>query len=307
MTDVQQLLDRYKQAHREDAGADPRPYLAEVSGSDRELLSGLIDAYLEAAPRRPLDPESLRTSAAGSLAEGVQRSLEGQSGMWPSLLPRLRARARLRRAELVSQLAARLGAQAQEEKVALYYHQMEQGLLPEEGVSETVLDALGQVVGWSGDALRRAGRLPRPGPAARRRRGGVRAHDHGPGGPARPRARAGGPARRAGAGRVGRGRPPVSRRLHVSLNRALRPLSHAPTARALPPCPARRQPPARGRSHARAARRPSPERTGRSRAAIRAPRAGTLVRRRRARGRRRGAPPAPGWLSTPYDRGGHGV
>ena len=165
MTDVHQLLDRYKQAHRADGGADPRPYLAEVSGSDRELLAGLIDAYLEAAPRRPLDPELLRTSAAGPLAEGVQRSLEGQSGMWPSLLPRLRARARLKRAELVSQLAARLGAQAQEEKVALYYHQMEQGLLPEEGVSETVLDALGQVVGWSGDALRRAGRLPRPGPA----------------------------------------------------------------------------------------------------------------------------------------------
>jgi hypothetical protein len=164
MSDVDQLLSEYKQAHRDSGDADPRPYLARLSGTDRELLAGLIDAYLEAAPRRELDASGLRSSPAGPVAEGVQRSLEGQSGMWPSLLPRLRARARLRRAELVAQLAARLGAQAEEEKVALYYHQMEQGLLPERGVSETVLDALGQIVDWSGEALRKAGQMPAPGP-----------------------------------------------------------------------------------------------------------------------------------------------
>jgi hypothetical protein len=164
MSDVEQLLNEYKQAHRADPEADPRPYLARLSGSDRELLAALIDAYLEAAPRRKLDAQALRSSPAATVAEGVQRSLEGESGMWPSLLPRLRARARLRRGELVAQLAARLGAQAEEERVALYYHQMEQGLLPEHGVSETVLDALGQIVDWSGDALRKAGQMPAPGP-----------------------------------------------------------------------------------------------------------------------------------------------
>ncbi|HEX2415970.1 MAG TPA: hypothetical protein VHJ37_12225 [Thermoleophilaceae bacterium] len=164
MSDVDQLLSEYKQAHRDSGDADPRPYLTRLSGTDRELLAGLIDAYLEAAPRRELDASALRSSPAAPVAEGVQRSLEGQSGMWPSLLPRLRARARLRRAELVAQLAARLGAQAEEEKVALYYHQMEQGLLPERGVSETVLDALGQIVDWSGEALRKAGQMPAPGP-----------------------------------------------------------------------------------------------------------------------------------------------
>ena len=164
MSDVERLLTEYKHAHRESGDADPRPYLERASGIDRELLAGLIDAYLEAAPRRDFDPLALRSSPAAAVAEGVQRSLEGQSGMWPSLLPRLRARARLRRSELVGQLAARLGAQAQEEKVALYYHQMEQGLLPEPGVSETVLDALGKIVGWSAEALRKAGQLPAPGP-----------------------------------------------------------------------------------------------------------------------------------------------
>jgi hypothetical protein len=164
MSDVQRLLGEYKRAHGDSADADPRPFLAQATGTDRELLAGLIDAYLEAAPRRELDAAALRASPAGAVAEGVQRSLEGQSGMWPSVLPRLRARARLRRAELVGQLAARLGAQAEEEKVALYYHQMEQGLLPERGVSETVLEALGQIVDWSGEALRKAGQMPAPGP-----------------------------------------------------------------------------------------------------------------------------------------------
>ena len=84
--------------------------------------------------------------------------------MWPALLPRLRGRARLKRAEVVSQLAARLGAQSQQEKVGGYYHQMEQGLLPESGVSDTVLEALGAIVGWTADSLRKAGQMPAPGP-----------------------------------------------------------------------------------------------------------------------------------------------
>ena len=164
MTDVLQLLSEYKQASREDGDADPRPYLARVSGTDRELLAGLIDAYLEQAPRREFDAERFQGSPAATIAEEVQRSLAGESGIWPALLPQLRRRARLRRSELVHQLAARLGAQAQEQKVGEYYHRMEQGLLPAAGVSDTVLDALGKIVGWTAEALRSAGALPAAGP-----------------------------------------------------------------------------------------------------------------------------------------------
>ena len=68
----------------------------------------------------------------------------------------------------MDQLAARLGAQAQEQKVGEYYHRMEQGLLPAAGVSDTVLDALGRIVGWTAEALRkRRAQLPAAGPAAR--------------------------------------------------------------------------------------------------------------------------------------------
>jgi hypothetical protein len=48
--------------------------------------------------------------------------------------------------------------------VASYYHQMEQGLLPAAGVSDTVLEALGRIVGVAAESLRRAGAMPEPGP-----------------------------------------------------------------------------------------------------------------------------------------------
>ena len=111
------------------------------------------------------------------MAEGIQRSLAGASGLWPALLPRLRVQARTKRADLVRELAARLGAESQQDKVAGYYHQMEQGLLPADGVSDTVLDALGKIVGVAGESLRKAGSLPAPGPLAHGRGGGVHAHD----------------------------------------------------------------------------------------------------------------------------------
>ena len=64
----------------------------------------------------------------------------------------------MRRAELVSRLAAELGAGDREAKVAGYYHAMEQGTLPAAGVSDRVLEALGRIVGESAAALRAAGR-----------------------------------------------------------------------------------------------------------------------------------------------------
>jgi hypothetical protein len=67
---------------------------------------------------------------------------------------------------------------------------MEQGLLPAAGVSDTVLEALGKIVGWTSTALRTAGTLPTPGPPrsdagavfARTHRGGAPEGTPGPGG-----------------------------------------------------------------------------------------------------------------------------
>jgi hypothetical protein len=167
MSDVERLLAEYKQVHRSGGDADPSPFLARASGVEREQLAALIDAYLEQAPRREFDAAAFRDSPAAAVADSAHRTLAGSAGLWPVLLPRLRNQARIRRADLVAELAARLGAQSQQDKVASYYHEMEQGRLPAAGVSDTVLEALARIVGYGKDALRSAGQMPAPGGPAR--------------------------------------------------------------------------------------------------------------------------------------------
>jgi hypothetical protein len=164
MTEVQRLLEAFVAEDRSGT-ADPAAYLARVEGVDRRELEALIDGYLARAPRRAFD----RAAFEASPAAGVVASLAGSSGTWPALLPRLRDRARLRRAELVARLAAELGVGGREAKVGSYYDAMEQGTLPSAGVSDRVLEALGRIVGESAAALRTAGTLappPPPAPAA---------------------------------------------------------------------------------------------------------------------------------------------
>jgi hypothetical protein len=171
MSAVERLFAEYKESYAGAGEADPAAFLSQVSGVERTTLEALIDAYLERAPRREFSATAFRDSRSAPVAESVHRSLSGVSGLWPTLLPRLRAQARVRRADLVAELAARLGAQSQREKVADYYHEMEQGRLPAAGVSNTVLEALGKIIGSSAAALRSAGSLPAPGGAA----GGIEA------------------------------------------------------------------------------------------------------------------------------------
>lgn len=181
MADVHALLQDYIAAHRSGEDADPREWLVRVEGRDRAALEALIDTYLARAPMRPWDPDAFRESGLAPFVGQLATALHGQSGAWPALLPQLRDRAALRRAELIERLAAALGAPDKQDKVGFYYHEMEQGLLPSEGVDDKVLDALGSILGQSAETLRRAGRslLPgagesAPGPAQAFARQGLR-------------------------------------------------------------------------------------------------------------------------------------
>ncbi len=170
---VDQLFEQFKSAHRAGEVVDAPGLLSQLEGTDRAELTALIDAYLTRAPRRAWDEAAYRQSDAPQAVEALTRSLKGQAGLWPSLLPRLRDRARIKRADLVAELADRLGAAGQAEKVGGYYHEMEQGTLPAEGVSDAVLEALGAIVGETRDALRRAGAAFGPGPAETAAAGGA--------------------------------------------------------------------------------------------------------------------------------------
>lgn len=169
MTDLDRLFGEYVADHQAGGEADPRDYLSRVAAAERAELAALIDAYLARAPREAFDPAAFRGSRAERIVDELERAIAGQAGLWPALLPRLRDRAGLKRSRLVERLAAALGVQDREDKVAGYYHQMEQGLLPAAGVSDRVLEALGRIVGETAEALREAGSALRPsseGPAA---------------------------------------------------------------------------------------------------------------------------------------------
>ena len=157
MADIDNLFRDYVAEHKAGGEADPRRYLKQVEGTDRAELAALIDGYLVRSPGQPWDSEKFKGSAAEQWTEAMSRSLVGSAGTWPVLLPRLRERARITRANLVEQLSAALGVGGQEEKVASYYHQMEQGQLPSQGVSTRVLEELAAIVGSSAEALRSAG------------------------------------------------------------------------------------------------------------------------------------------------------
>jgi len=154
---VDRLLAEYASEYRGGGQADPARYLDQLHGADRAELELLIDRFLVRQPRRSFDAAAFVGSQAESLVQSLDASLRGQAGLWPALLPRLRHEAQLKRSDVVEQLAEALGATEQSEKVAGYYHQMEQGLLPPAGVSDKVLDALARIVNVSAAALRRAG------------------------------------------------------------------------------------------------------------------------------------------------------
>lgn len=163
MTDLDKLLGDYIEAYLGGKRPDPATFLDQLEGDERTQLSDLIEAFLLDAPNEDWDESRYKESIAKQVVESLDRSLHGQAGLWPAVLPRLRNRAKLRRAELVARLSESLGAAGREDKVGAYYHEMEQGLLPAEGVSDRVLEALGSIVGESAARLREAGAALAPG------------------------------------------------------------------------------------------------------------------------------------------------
>ncbi len=166
MTSVEEVFAEYVFAEREGNG-DPRPFLNRVQASERDRLASLIDSYLSTTPGREWDPIAFAGSKEERLIEPLSRALNGVSGTWPVVLPSLRERAKVKRSELVDRLAQRLGVPTQRDVVDEYYHGMEYGTVESSGVSDKVLDALGEILGAGRDALRHSGNLMGGGGAAR--------------------------------------------------------------------------------------------------------------------------------------------
>lgn len=159
MTEIKRLIEEFAADYEAGRAVQPAQLLARVDPARRQELAEELDRYLMTAPTRRWDPEAFEGSLAQRAVERVYESIEGVSGAWPELLPRLRNRARIKRTVLVERLARALGfgEAPQVDKVGDYYNRMEHGRLPAGGVSGRVIEALAAILGTDPEALRAAG------------------------------------------------------------------------------------------------------------------------------------------------------
>jgi hypothetical protein len=166
MNEVERLFRDFVAEHKSGGEADPRAFVDQLTDdTDRLELAALIEHYLERAPGKRWDPQEFAASKAAQVTDSILAEWElagerqEETVGWRELLPALRTRARIMRREVVARLAETLGVPDKQEKVGTYYHRMELEELPVEGISNRVLEALGEILGESAETLRRAGRV----------------------------------------------------------------------------------------------------------------------------------------------------
>lgn len=155
-TSSESLLSEFIDAWSSGRRPDVEAFLTRAPSAEREQLADEIHTFLTHAPTPRFSDEVREQLRAEPLTRAIEQ-MPSELGMWPTLLPTLRKRARLRRDQLVAGLAGVLGAEGSEVKVGRYYHGMESGTLDPSGVSRRVLDALAGLLGVSSGELEEAG------------------------------------------------------------------------------------------------------------------------------------------------------
>ena len=157
MTETDRLLSEFMDAWT--AGRRPRvqDYLARAPDEARAGLAEQLTTFLEYAPTPDYDEATMAELMAEPAVVAAAEALESDAGLWPALLPRLRAQARLSVADVARRLSEALGLAGREDKTERYLEQMESGALDPGGVSRRVLDALGGILRVDPGDLDRAG------------------------------------------------------------------------------------------------------------------------------------------------------
>jgi len=160
MPELDRLLGEFADAWN--AGERPRvqDFIDRAPAERRDELADLIEAFLAVAPTPRYSEETMAELMREPAVLASVESARGRSGLLPSLLPRLRERARLRRDEVVARLTATLRVPGAEPKMARYLHQLESGTLEAGGVSRRVLEALASILGARVEEIERAADAP---------------------------------------------------------------------------------------------------------------------------------------------------
>jgi hypothetical protein len=161
VTNVDKLLSDFIDAWN--AGRRPRlrEYLARApEGPARDELADLIGFWLETAPAPALDESARAEIRAEPAVARVLGAADTDAGLWPRLIPSLRAKAGLTIGELAGRIVEHFGLErGNQERAADYLQRMERGELEPARVSRRLLDALGDLLGASGGTLSDAGAL----------------------------------------------------------------------------------------------------------------------------------------------------
>jgi hypothetical protein len=140
---VTRAFDEFTAAFRAGRG-DPKPFLSRFEGSERRELDLLIEAFIATGPVSDPDPADPRVAA---ITGQVLAELEAPAGGLASMLAGLRQRAKLTQEAVVRAIAESLGASpAETEKIDAYYHRLEWGSLPPDGLSRDLFGILAGVL-----------------------------------------------------------------------------------------------------------------------------------------------------------------
>jgi hypothetical protein len=128
------LTQEFRRQYLDGAHPDAAQFLDRAPQAEREELGRRIRAVLAEEPPPDPAPETLLM---------VQAMLRGQ----PPLLE-LRTAKGMTRDQVVSDLREELGLEpAKEHRVAVYYHELENGQLPLAGIRDRVFEAVAKVMG----------------------------------------------------------------------------------------------------------------------------------------------------------------
>jgi transcriptional regulator with XRE-family HTH domain len=148
MSDTDHVMSEFIRAWERGERPDVDDYLARVAADARDELSGQITTYLMVAPEPEYDDDAFAALHADPVAQRIAGMRFDEPEPWPSLLPRLRARAGLTWAAVAERLGVSSPVRAER-----YLERMESGDHDPIRVSETLLERLGRILGVGADVL----------------------------------------------------------------------------------------------------------------------------------------------------------
>jgi hypothetical protein len=139
---LSEFIDAWNAGERPDVDA----YLDRAAPGEQAGLAEAITTFLLTAPSPVYSDAVLDEVAADPLVQDALAAVGAPGGLWPALLPRLRARLALSLDGLAAAFTEAVGLRGREEKARGYLADLENGRLDPAGLTGRALDALAQVL-----------------------------------------------------------------------------------------------------------------------------------------------------------------